>query len=373
MRRLLTLLHTYLGLIAGLLLALTGLTGSLLVFDHALDERLAPHTLAQAEGAPAPLQAVLDAARNAAPGHPPPTRLHLARRPGSAHVVRFPTPEGAVGPLEITVDPVSAQVLAVRGWGEYPMSWLYRLHYTLLAGQTGKYLVGVGGILLLFFCLSGAYLWWPRPGRWWRALTVKWRSGAFRLNYDLHKISGIYLLPVLGVVAFSGVSLVFPRPMMSLVAPLSAPEPFPSPSSTPVPSPERLDADRAVAVAEAVFPAGNLKRIYLPRRPEDTYRLSYRLPGEPWSAHGASYVWVDQYSGEVLGSRDATRVSGGSQFMNWQFPLHNGDALGLAGRWLVFASGLMPALLFGTGFYMWWRKRQGRRRGRTRQHAEQTG
>ena len=54
----------------------------------------------------------------------------------------------------------------------------------------------------------------------------------------------------------------------------------------------------------------------------------------------------------------------GSRFMGWQFPLHNGDALGLAGRWLVFLGGWLPALLFGTGLYLWWRKHQLRRRSR---------
>ena len=57
-------------------------------------------------------------------------------------------------------------------------------------------------------------------------------------------------------------------------------------------------------------------------------------------------------------------MAAGSRFMGWQFPLHNGDALGLAGRWLVFLGGWLPALLFGTGLYLWWRKHQLRRRSR---------
>ncbi|MFC6978354.1 PepSY domain-containing protein [Microbulbifer taiwanensis] len=67
---------------------------------------------------------------------------------------------------------------------------------------------------------------------------------------------------------------------------------------------------------------------------------------------------LDQYSGEILMVHDITETAAGNQFLTWQFPLHNGDALGLIGRWLVLISGLAPALLFGTGFYLWWKKRR---------------
>ncbi|HBL87892.1 MAG TPA: hypothetical protein DD399_13965, partial [Alcanivorax sp.] len=71
-----------------------------------------------------------------------------------------------------------------------------------------------------------------------------------------------------------------------------------------------------------------------------------------------------QADGAVLATWDPLSVAAGSRFMGWQFPLHNGDALGLAGRWLVFLGGWLPALLFGTGLYLWWRKHQLRRRSR---------
>ncbi|MGH7201474.1 MAG: PepSY domain-containing protein, partial [Planctomycetaceae bacterium] len=47
-----------------------------------------------------------------------------------------------------------------------------------------------------------------------------------------------------------------------------------------------------------------------------------------------------------------------------QFPLHNGEAFGLAGRWIVFFSGLTPAVLYVTGVTIWWRRRRSRRRQR---------
>lgn len=245
--------HKYTGLLAGALLAVTGISGSILVFDHRLDEMLTPAVMTAApSGDPAPLQDVVDAARAAAGDQP--TRIYIARRPGSAHVVRFPAPPGAPGPVEVSVAPADAKVLAVRTWGEYPVSWVYHLHYGFLSGATGKLVVGVLGLCLLFFCVSGVVIWWPRRGRWRRALTIKRHAGAFRLNYDLHKTAGVYLLPVLAVVAFSGVELVFPGPVERSVARVLPVDDYPAPQSSVPPggADEALTVDRAVAAGQAV-------------------------------------------------------------------------------------------------------------------------
>ena len=357
-------LHKYAGLIAGLLLALTGVTGSLLVFHDTLDEWLTPQLRTQPAADPASLSAVLAAAEAALPGKAA-RRLEPSPGPGRPHTVRFDGPEGAPGPLQVSVSPADAEVLAVRQWGAYPTSWVYRLHYTLLAGTTGKYVVGVLGLVLMFFCLSGLYLWWPRKGRWRRALSVRTDKGPFRLNFDLHKAAGVYITPVLLVAAFSGVSLVFHGPVQALVGAALPLEPVPAPTLEARPDTgTRLNVDRIVAAGQSAFPEGALKRVDLPGDAQTPYRLSFNQPGEAWSHHGASRVWVDPRDGAVLATWDPLSVAAGSRFMGWQFPLHNGDALGLTGRWLVFLGGWLPALLFGTGLYLWWRKHQLRRRSR---------
>lgn len=375
MRKPIFTLHKYAGLTLGLLLALIGVTGSLLVFDHALDEQLAPHTVTFNPGnQPASYTEILAAAQAAVPGNPEPTRLMTQRQAGSPHVVRFPTPEGAPGPVEVSVSPTDAEVLAVRTWGttDYTMTWLYRLHYTLLAGNTGKTVVGFMGLLLMVFCITGAVLWWPKAvkagkERWKRAFTISHSGNRFRLYFDIHKVFGIYFLPLLLMVSFSGVALVFPVQVESVVGSVFPLKPRPALPGSHTGSGTPITADQAVAIGEQVFPAGELKRIYLPRDNKDSYGLTFRAAGEAWSNYGASIVRIDQYSGEVLMSQNVTEIPFGNKILRWQFPLHNGDALGMVGRWLVLLTGLTPALLFGTGLYLWWQKRRLRLGARTRQ------
>ncbi|WP_105103458.1 PepSY-associated TM helix domain-containing protein [Microbulbifer pacificus] len=374
MRKTLFVLHKYAGLTLGLLLALIGLTGSLLVFDHTLDEKLAPHTTVfNPTRQPARYADILAAAQAAVPGNPAPTRLMTQYQPGSPYVVRLPSREGSPGPVEVSVSPTDAEVLAVRTWGttSYTMTWLYRLHYTLLAGKTGKTVVGFMGLLLMAFCITGAVLWWPKAlkagtGRWKRAFTISRRGNRFRFYFDLHKVFGIYFLPLLLMTSFSGVALVFPSQVETVVGSLFHVAPRPTLPGSHTDKGAPISADQAVAIGEQVFPGGVLKRIYLPRDNKDSYGLTFRAAGEVWSNYGASIVRIDQYSGEVLMHQNVTEIPLGNKILRWQFPLHNGDALGIVGRWLVLLTGLTPTLLFGTGLYLWWQKRRLRVGAKTR-------
>lgn len=76
---------------------------------------------------------------------------------------------------------------------------------------------------------------------------------------------------------------------------------------------------------------------------------------------------IDQYTGSVVAVRDPRQLTAGDHFVAWQFPLHNGEAFGLAGRLIVFASGVAPAVLYVTGVLLWWRRRRPRHREEQRE------
>jgi uncharacterized iron-regulated membrane protein len=208
MRKLLIPLHRYLGLVLGLLFSLQGLTGSLLVFDHALDERLNPDLLLTVPTAqPVALAKALAAAESAAPPGAVATLIELPRHSAGVHVIRFRAADGRR--VEVTVDPYRGTPTSARTWGESGISWVYRLHYTLLSGQLGKNIVGVSGILLLSISVIGLYLWWPRRGRWRSVLKLRVNQGVLPLHYDLHRLLGALATPALVVISFAGICIVF--------------------------------------------------------------------------------------------------------------------------------------------------------------------
>ena len=65
-------------------------------------------------------------------------------------------------------------------------------------------------------------------------------------------------------------------------------------------------------------------------------------------------------AGDVVDQRDPLRAPAGDTLISWLFPLHSGEALGLAGRlaWSIF--GVAPPFLFATGLWLWLKRRRAR-------------
>jgi len=365
-------IHRWTGLSAGLVFALLGLSGSLLVFYPEIDLWLNP--IQQVRPGPAPdfsLQQALDALHRQHPSLDGPWRLEMPIADGRPINARYARPAESTGrsfaPLMVTLDPETLRPTSSRIWGDYGMTWLYNLHYTLLWDKPGRYAVGVVGLCSLLSLLSGLYLWWPSARRWRAALKPQIRSGSVRATYDWHVLSGSYGLLLLLVLGFTGAMLALPeyaRPLVNDLSPLGQ---MPHPHSLPHAGEAMIDADRAVAAARAELPGGVLRWLETPTGETGCYRITLWQPGDPGYRFPHSNVWIDAYSGRVLAVHDSRRQSAGDTFLAWQHPLHNGEAFGLPGRILACLAGLLPPLLWITGLVRWQQKR--RARGGHLQHA----
>lgn len=345
--------HLSLGLAAGLVLAIGGLTGSLLVFYLDIDAWLNPALQHPYQADPAPsYEAVFQALRASQPHRDGAWRLELPSEGRGVVTARYYKPyetsSHTFAPLIVSLDPHSGEILRTQFWGRTIMTWIYDLHYTLLLDRLGNIVmagIGLAGMLSLG---TGIYLWWPRGGNFRAALAVRLNTSPQRRTYDLHKIAGLCLLPVVAVVFVSGVLLELPDTFNPLISRWSALTPYPRYASN-APDGARLTLDQAIGVARRRFPHAEARWIETPKGARGSFRVILRQPGEPGRRFPRTNVWIDQYSGEVLGVRDPSSNSAGDTVLDWLHPLHGGEALGLAGRLLVLLSGLTLPLLFVTG------------------------
>src|SRR5690606_5579869 len=125
--------------------------------------------------------------------------------PAAAAAVRFaPGPGGGRGERAYA-DPYTGTLLGEpRGAGVFRTTM--QLHRWLAAGDVGKQVVGASTVALVYFCISGLYLRWPRR-RWkslrtWLALDWKQKGGAF--VWHLHAVAGTWVLVAYLVMALSG-------------------------------------------------------------------------------------------------------------------------------------------------------------------------
>ncbi|MCB5190397.1 PepSY domain-containing protein [Methylobacillus arboreus] len=361
-------LHLYLGLSLGALFVLMGLTGSLLVFYTKLDSALNPQI--QVTGpvsSPSP-QAILEQLHKAYPERTAGWRIEMPLHGDSPVLARYLKPietrDRHFAPLMVTLDPQTLQASSSRFWGDTAMTWLYDLHYTLLLDVNGKNIIAIASIFILVSLASGIYLWWPQNGNFRLALTYRRQAHFYRRVYDWHKLCGVYGLVLLAMLTITGIMLEQPdwfegwlgaKPSMLHMG--SAPTPKSGAQPAPPPG---ISMDTMAHIAMQQFPGSELRWIYTPDSADGDYQFRLYQPGEPGKRFPKTIVFIT-HDGKVAVKRDYFADNSGSKVMHWLHPLHNGEAFGLAGRWLVFASGFMPLVLFVTGWMRWRHKRRAAR------------
>ncbi len=355
------LVHRTLGLGLGLALAITGLSGSALVFRQEIDRALNPALLrTTAHDGRASLEAAIAQVERAYPG----AAIARIRMPASADATLEFTLAGAPA-RQVYVDPRRGTILGARRETDALMGWLFQLHSHWLAGDRGEQVAGWLGVVLFAMGISGLVTWWPRPGgETRRGLRVRWSATPHRVRFDLHRAVGFWSSSFLVLAGLTGAALVFHDAARSTLAALlpgeRAPTAVPvasSPASLPA-----LGADSLLAIAERAQPGGTISYITLPHGTTGPFRVRRRLPGE-LHPNGRSMVSLDPRTGAVLERFDARAASLAARADYAGYPLHIGRVGGIATRVLALLVGLTPALLGITGWSMWRRRRRNARTG----------
>jgi uncharacterized iron-regulated membrane protein len=375
-RKLWLRVHLYIGLLAGAVFVLIGLAGSLSVFGPEINSALNP-SLKKIQGysSQSPyrsLDEIAAAAKTVIPKQGKPYAFVFPNQPDEAFSVTYSLPAPAPGQSEwhlVSVNPYNARVLGQRlifdtgnAWRGSLMNFFVRFHYTLALGEAGKTFVGIVSLFLLFSILTGLLLWWPSPGKLWQALTIKRHASVERFNFDLHKTFGFYSSIVMLVVLVSGIEMVFPDYAKGLIKVFTRLTPeTEAPMSTESGRRELLTLIQVAAITDKRFPDGTYKWIFFPQGERGVYRIVKGAPQEINRTRPRRTLWLDQYSGKIVQERDPADDSVGDVFLQWLYPLHNGEAFGLIGRIIIVITGLAPLLLYVTGVIRWLQKRKAAR------------
>jgi uncharacterized iron-regulated membrane protein len=396
-------IHRWAGLAMAGFLAIVGLTGSLLAFYPELQRALNPHWYPDRE--PATWLAAGVLAEQVEARHPEVlvNRLELQAFDATTSAWVVPRTDPAsqqpydVGFDRLILDPVTGDELDRRryaaitqGWGNL-LDFIYALHYALALGMTGMWILGICALVWTLDCFVGFYLtlparqsrgevgrpqqqarrsWWTR---WKPAWLVKWKSSAYRLNFDLHRAGGLWIWGLLLIFAWSSVSMnlwdtvytwttqaFFEYHMPWTDVPVRA-QPLEQP---------RLSWRDAQARGEALMDELAQRHGFAVRQP-----VALVLDQER-----GTYVWQVYTNREIddRSRRYTTQVhfgaeSGDLKFVllpsgqytgntisNWLYALHMANVFGLPYRILVCLLGLVVTMLSITGIYIWWKKRRSR-------------
>ncbi len=366
--------HRYSGLAMLGFLMIAAITGIVLSFDKPIDAWLNPELFA------CPTAPVIHPALAA-------TRLEHAHPELAA--VYFPVSAGAGDNIAVLVEPIGSRrlgfdqmflscvdghVVGTRrtapGWDRaHLLRGIYLFHYTLLAGDAGRWLMGAVAATWLLGNLVGIYLTWPLKAPWLRNWKRLWQVRASsplpRLLLDLHRASGLWLLPMLSVLAFTSVCMnFFSEAFVPAVAALSPPHVSPLDRPTTRASGPPLDFGvlrlKAEAVARRAAP-GWAAAVYQREPAHGLSAVRFTRSGvETYDGLGPITIWFYDATGRLAAVDDPYADSAGAGLTRALYPLHTGKMIGWLGVAVDVVLGLTVIEQCLTGVYLWWKRRPAR-------------
>lgn len=391
MRYLWVNVHRWLGLAVAVFLFISGLTGAIISWDHELDEWLNPQLFdaetTQTDAVNSDALALADKLE----ANDPTVRVSfmpLSIEDGHTLLISVdPKPHPQTGKSfeldynQAAIDPATATVQATRMWGDISLSrenvlpFLYKLHYSMhipdgFGIELGILLMGIIAIVWTIDSFIALWISFPKAKSWKKSFRFRWQKGGYKLNFDLHRSGGVWVWPLLLILAVTSISMNLEgqvmRPLVAMVSDIT-PSPFEQRQPTPMDEPTEPVISRQQAVQLATLeaesrgwtdPAGGL--FYADHF--DIYGVGFYQPGADHGDSGLGNPWLyfDGKTGDYLGHWVPGTGSAGDIFLQAQFPLHSGRILGLPGRIIISLMGLMVAMLSITGIIIWAKKRRAR-------------
>lgn len=325
------------------------LTGLLLVFQWELDDATVagPHVPTDISAIDARLTGLIAAK--------PGLRIRALNTTGSGMDRYDVSLDDAGDRMTVRIDGAGRVLRRQRPDGAITGSTLfdvaYDIHEGLLGGDTGAWIVGISGLLLMSNIILGLLLAWPgrRWARWRMALRPPPASrGAARL-YGWHRAAGLWMAIPAFVTIGCGTALVFYAGIENAIG-IERHDPQAPALALGRPTIAMRDA---VASARRLYPHARLTRIDYPTRETPYYGVQFRQSGEAALIFGSTVAYVAATDGSIVGRVDPFTMSMRERALDLLYPVHTGEIGGLAGRIAIAFVGLWLGLMIILGFWLW--------------------
>ena len=356
--KLLFRVHSWIGVIAGLLLFVICWSGTFAVVSNEVDWLLDPAQRVQLGARPVSWGTLEQSVLAAYPGGAI-SFFEAPRHAGAAAVVVVDLPSQDA--LRVYVDPYSG---AVQGESSYfnVQRFFRSFHMNLFAGRIGSYVVFVFSLFLLASVLLPFFFY----KRWWRGFFALKRDRGRRVFWsDLHKLAGLWSALFALIIALTGVWYLaeglrgdfgdrnyawtaVEEGAINILPPI-----------TPLASQE-LPLDALVERAKAARPDLEIRGVWR----DGGYLYVDGQSGDVLVRDRANKLYLDPRDGRIVYSQRADEQPLWWRLSDTADPLHFGNFAGLASKllWFVFGLGLSALALTGAWLHVQRLQRDGARR-----------
>ncbi len=364
------------GLIAGTIIVVVSLTGTILVYRDEIDQALNPELFnAPAQGKKLSFQQITEQLKR---DHPD-WKLEFLFRAEGANSANLPYRahlEGKEPEQEIFINPYTGKLTGSRLHDSAFIDVVLEIHRTLLIPVVGRYVVGISALMLVILTISGLRLWIPKQWKHLKSrLIIRGNAGLRRQNYDLHQVLGLYSSPFILLIALTGVVITF----LTIIAPVMFLVSFEKPKSLAqilnnksvyVKGAKPIGIDSALSIAQRAFPPkSEIRGLVFPDGQKGAYAV-YGLGPYVTETGDNNFLYVDQYSGKINFNTATDLPNTGKMYLNWVTPIHYGTFGGNVTRVVAFVASLIPSILFVTGITIWWPRWKGKAKKKSRKNRK---
>lgn len=347
-------LHLWLGLATGLVVFIVAVTGCIFVFHDEIRDltqdwrKIAPQDKAYV--LPSTLQQQVKERYPDADV----SMVVYQNKERPAHI--FSLIDGT--PYNFYFNPYSGELLHMQNLDRDFFLIVEEIHmYLLLPEKIGRQVVGISTIVFIFLLISGIILWWPKKKKdLSKSFKIKWNARWRRVNYDWHKITGMYISLLALVIALAGLGFSYEWMHEAFYSVgnfgKEYPEDHVSPKIHEAEDPTAANpVDLAFLKTVELMPESGMYFTW--EQGEEAPIVTGAYPDALEFDHQSNFYFHPQ-TGELLRTHFYWDKSTGLKLQEMNYGLHTGQYFNLPGKIVAFVVSLFIAGLPISGFLLWW-------------------
>ncbi|MFH5831773.1 PepSY-associated TM helix domain-containing protein [Halalkalibaculum sp. DA3122] len=394
-KKIMLVIHRWLGLITGLVVLILSITGCLFVFHQEISDIVKSDLYyvkeKPSDRQPLPIEQLEQKAAEALEIEHLPYGLTTYKDPDrNWSAMNYQASDefawtyfGSMDDYRtVYINPYTGAVAGIQNEKKDFFQIVKGIHWSLLlATPIGQPIVAWSTVIFIVLLITGIILWWPKKwnkaGRQ-RSFRIKWGSTWRRVNYDLHNVLGFYFLTLALILAFTGLYWYFPSAKKAIYFLGTGefklpPDEHKQHVSAAAPSDE-IESPLQVIYRNAWNQNPNAYGISLatPVDSQGTITATVYPDGQTYYEH--FHLDYDQYTGELIAGEDYDSKNAGEKLLAMNYDIHVGAIGGLPGKIIAFIASLICGSLPVTGFIIWWdrKKRQWAREKRDRKRSDKS-
>jgi len=359
-RKLFNNIHLWLGIIAGLILFVVCLTGTIYTFRTEIEERIDREKFfveIPEHGPRLSSDEILNMAKNEFPDLEV-YALSIPAHPERSYRISV-RKEGERRGTSYFINPYTGALIGDTSTASADFfRTVMRLHRWLLMERSiGRPIVGWATVIFVFLCLTGIVIWVPQKIKAWKqGLKIKWSGNWKRINHDLHNALGFYSVIFLLIMGLTGLQWSFDWYRTGLYDVLGVDRSRKAPKETTAEvsyeGQTALDLETTLAKAHEVLDYEGNYSISIPKSDANIISITKSKTGF-FAPAGRDRITLNRYTGEITEKNIFSEKPFNEQIGSSIKALHMGYVFGTFSKIIYFITCLIATSLPVTGTLIW--------------------